>query len=211
MSTASRRSPLSEHKTAHRDLSVLRNTASAPTRSQALIASAKTARCVTIARRTPLLPQGNQQQPPQCLKANGSVGNDTSGSFLDPNVIFAGVDVEGYLLVGGGIQLGGFYDRSTGNFGAYFSLDLGGGLGSTAGGVFGAASNLSSFQGPTSVVGAGVGPISANYITQPGSLRSPVGASVGVGANAMPPLPLPAQAHASKSFTNLFATSLPPC
>jgi hypothetical protein len=42
-------------KTAHRDLSVLCSTASAPTCSQALIASGKNSRCVTIARQTPLL------------------------------------------------------------------------------------------------------------------------------------------------------------
>ncbi len=64
MPTASRRSPLSEHKTAHRDLSVLCNIASAPTRSQAPIASAENARCVTIARRTPLLPHTSDCSTP---------------------------------------------------------------------------------------------------------------------------------------------------
>jgi hypothetical protein len=63
MPTARWRSQPPWPKTAHRDLSVLCNTASAPTRSQALIASAKTARCVTIARRTPLLPRWRLSRP----------------------------------------------------------------------------------------------------------------------------------------------------
>ena len=128
-----------------------------------------------------------------------------------PNVFFAGFDLEGYILSGGGIQVGGFYDRSSGHFGGYFSLDLGGVIGATAGGVFGSARNLSSFQGSTSAVGLGLGPVSASYISNPSSPSSPIGWTVGGGVNAIPPLPVPAQAHASKSYTTLFATSLPPC
>jgi hypothetical protein len=47
-------------KNAHRGPSGLSRSASAPTRSQLLIASGKNTRCSTIAPRTPLLPQGNQ-------------------------------------------------------------------------------------------------------------------------------------------------------
>jgi hypothetical protein len=49
-------------KNAHRGPSGLCRSASAPTRSQLLIASGKNTRCRTIAPRTPLLPQGNLDQ-----------------------------------------------------------------------------------------------------------------------------------------------------
>ena len=49
-------------KNAHRGLAGSCRAALAPTRSQALIASGKKVRCVRTARRTPLLPQGNQQK-----------------------------------------------------------------------------------------------------------------------------------------------------
>ena len=156
-------------------------------------------------------PQGPEQNPTQCLNPAGTVGNDDQGSLAVPNVVFGGVDVEGYLIAGGGFHFGGFYDRSTGNVGWFFSFDLGGGLGANAGISGGIASNLSSFQGPTSVLGTGVGPVSGNYITQSESPTRPIAISGGMGANAMPPLPLPASVHVSKSFTWLFATSLPPC
>jgi hypothetical protein len=56
---APRWSPPSECKNAHRGLSGLCRSASAPTRSQVSIASGENPRCCTKARRTPLLPQGN--------------------------------------------------------------------------------------------------------------------------------------------------------
>jgi hypothetical protein len=57
---APRWSPPSECENAHRGLSGLCRSASAPTRSQVSIASGENSRCCTKARRTPLLPQGNQ-------------------------------------------------------------------------------------------------------------------------------------------------------
>ena len=132
---------------------------------------------------------------------------------MDPHVVFTGLDAEGYLLVGGGIHVGVFRDQTTGNTGWFFSLDLGAGLGGNVGFSGGVASNLSSFQGPTSVVGAGYGPVSGNYVSQPGQITKPVAVSAGPGVNFLPP-PLsevPASAHASKSNITLFKTSLPPC
>lgn len=75
----------------------------------------------------------------------------------------------------------------------------------------GIARNLSFFQGPVRVIGAGLGPVSGNYVSQLHDPTSPIAASIGLGANAMPPLRLPASVHVSKSFTWLFLTSLPPC
>lgn len=157
------------------------------------------------------MPQGEQQKPVQCLNANGTVGNDNPGSILKPNVLFGSFDAEGYVMFGIGIHLGGFYDRSTKNYGLFWAFDVGGGLGASAGVSGGVARDLSSFQGAVSVLGAGIGPVSGNYASQVGQLGKPVAISGGLGVNAMPPLPVPASVHSSKSYTTLFATSLPPC
>ena len=63
---------LPERKNAHRGLVGLCRSASAPTRSQVSIASGENSRCCTKARRTPLLPQGNQNQdiPEVTVQAN---------------------------------------------------------------------------------------------------------------------------------------------
>jgi hypothetical protein len=58
-------SPPSGCKNAHRGLSGLCRSTSVPTHSQVSIASGETSRCCTKARRTPLLPQGNQDQNQQ--------------------------------------------------------------------------------------------------------------------------------------------------
>lgn len=153
-----------------------------------------------------------QKKPTQCIKPDGSVGNDSGGSFSKPNVFTFSFDAGGYLLFGGGIQIGVFYDRSTGNYGGFYTIDLGAGLGGSAGFSFGSASNLSSFQGPTSTIGGGVGPVTATYVSQPESLTKSIGGSLGLGGNVMPPpLDLPASISASKSYTILFHPSLPPC
>jgi hypothetical protein len=64
---APRWSRLSECKNAHRGLSASCRAASRPTRSQVSIASGENSRRCTKARRTPLLPQGNQWHPPLLL------------------------------------------------------------------------------------------------------------------------------------------------
>jgi RHS repeat-associated protein len=158
-------------------------------------------------------PQGNQQeQPTQCINADGTIGNDPQGSLSNPNVgFFDFLDLEGYLGPGGGIHFGAFYDRSTGNYGLFRSVDSGGGWGGSAGTSFGAASQLSAFQGPTSVIGGGYGPISGSYQTQPESLTQPVSVSIGGGANMMPVVNLPASAHAGKSYTSILTSTLPLC
>ena len=149
-----------------------------------------------------------ESSPTQCMNADGSVGGDLLGSILDPNVIFGSFDFEGYLLGGGGIHVGAFYDRSSGHYGGFLSLEIGGGLGGFVGVTGGEASSLSAFQGPASVAGVGAGPAAGNYIAQS---HGPIAYSTGLGANAMPAIPIPASMHASKSYTWLLLTSLPPC
>lgn len=109
-------------------------------------------------------PQGEQQKPVQCLNANGTVGNDNPGSILKPNVLFGSFDAEGYVMFGIGVHLGGFYDRSTKNYGLFWAFDVGGGLGASAGVSSGVDRDLSSFQGAVSVLGAGIGPVSGTML-----------------------------------------------
>ena len=70
--------PPSECKNAHRGLSGLCRSASAPTRSQVSIASGENSRCCTKARRTPLLPQGDQPTSEV----------DITGTRIDPGFAF---------------------------------------------------------------------------------------------------------------------------
>jgi hypothetical protein len=137
--------------------------------------------------------------PTQCINSNGSIGNDSPGTLSNPNVVYAGFDLEGYLLSGGGAHVGGFYDRSTGKFGMFGSVDLGGGYGGSFGFSVGVASNLSSFQGPTGVVGGGLGPVAATYTFQSGDPTSPVSVSFGPAANLMPVINAPASFHVGVS------------
>jgi RHS repeat-associated protein len=150
-------------------------------------------------------------KPTQCINSDGSIGNDSGGTLLDPNVAFASFDLEGYILAGGGFHAGGFYDFSTGNFGFFTSIDLGGGYGGSVGFSGGFASNLSSFQGATSVIGGGAFIFQATYSSKPGDPFSPVALSAGLAANMMPGLNVPGAFHAGKSFTAIRLSTLKPC
>ena len=199
----------SGRKNAHRGLRRSSATASGPTRSQVPIASEKNSLCPTMPHQMPVLPQS--PKPTQCINSDGTIGNDSPGTLSDPNVITASFDLEGYLLSGGGGHLGGFYDRSSGNFGLFYSFDLGGGFGGSGGFSVGVASNLSSFQGPTGVVGGGIGPVAATYTFQSGDPTSPVAVSIGPAYNMMPVINAPASFHVGKSFTKISFSTLKPC
>lgn len=155
-------------------------------------------------------PQGEEEQE-QCIKPDGTIGNDHQGTLPNGNVVFGTFDFEGYLLFGGGFHLGVFYDHQSGNWGSYDAMDLGIGLGGSAGLNFGSARDLSSFQGQTDVFGVGLGPVAANYVSARGDPLDPVAGSIGPASNLMPVLGIPASAHASTSFTHITSSTLPPC
>jgi hypothetical protein len=127
---APRWSAPSECKNAHRGLAASAKPASRQTRSQVLNVSGKNSRCRTIARRTPLLPQGNQaisevtvaaQQTPCTGLAGGildftggnsnqSFVDDVVNNFVDTNDSVASTLTKTALsLAGGGTAAAGYY------------------------------------------------------------------------------------------------------
>ncbi len=160
----------------------------------------------------PVLAQSQMpQKPTQCINSDGTIGNDSPGNFPNGNVRTLSLNLEGYIGFGGTFQFGGFYDRTTGNYGLFDTFGLGGGLGGSGSVNVGTASNLSSFQGITGQVEAGVGPIAGTYVFNANNPLSPVGYSGGVGANLLGVLPVPAAGNVSRTFTNILTSNLPRC
>jgi len=139
-------------KNAHRGLSVRCSSASGPTRSQAPSAPRKNSPCSTIERRTPLLPQKNQNQPSKfnprlCALVGGIYCQDQPTPTLPcvGSFSFAGREAD---VAEGSIFVGAIVD-STLN-----SLDIGpmyegalGGEGGAVGGAFTQSANAGTYGG----------------------------------------------------------------
>jgi RHS repeat-associated protein len=124
-------------------------------------------------------------------------------------VFYGSVGAEGYLGLGGGVS-GGVYGSESGKMGLFatgettavpWSGSLG--YGGSAGAQFGVATDLGSFAGDYSVIGIGIGPVSANYSFKRGDFFSPISGSIGPSINLIPWPPLPGSGHYSQGKTEL--------
>jgi hypothetical protein len=165
----------------------------------------------TMSRQMPVLAQSPTPKPTQCINADGTIGNDSPGNLPNGNLRTVSLNLEGYIGFGFTFQFGGFYDRTTGNYGLFDTFGLGGGLGGSGSVNVGTASNLSSFQGLTGQVEAGVGPIAGTYVFNANNPLTPIGYSGGIGVNLLGVLPVPAAGNVSRTFTNILTSNLPRC
>jgi RHS repeat-associated protein len=137
-------------------------------------------------------------------------GFPAKNSCTSGPVLFGSLGGEGYLGFGGGISGGGYIDSGTGEMGVFgagestavaWSGSIG--YGASIGGQFGIASNISSFNGPYSVIGLGVGPLSINYSFARDNFMAPISLSIGPSLNAMPFPLVPGSFHYSQGNTSL--------